>query len=313
MIRKLVAASLGATLVLGLAACAEMDEPVEPTVADSELSISLESTLVEGTLQFGDSLVEFYAEEVDEMVFDLQVYVNGMGFDAIMDREGGVAGLDGFAEDNGEDTQVLEEDRMALMALYRRLNDDYEGVANSDLPPAFIALRRTVGNWAQQPTSIDMTRTVMGEDDRTIIYLCSYAYCGSWTGSCSYWNYYYDATHDGECYNCSWGFCDGDRHDDRTSQRPQLGDHYSCSSDDNTWTMVNGAWTCSEQDHMANPNEVGTCFGRSGASCGGDTQYTLDPTDHDGCVRNGHALASMWCNDEFASASDDELFGDDCY
>lgn len=43
------------------------------------------------------------------------------------------------------------------------------------------------------------------------------------------------------------------------------------------------------------------------------TQYTLDATNHDGCVRNGHLLASAYCDDQFVSASDDELYAPNCY
>ena len=91
----------------------------------------------------------------------------------------------------------------------------------------------------------------------------------------------------------------------------QLGNHYSCSED--TWYWNGSGWSCGEPDHWNYPYEVGNCFGRCGQGCGGDHQYTKDCTDHDGCVRNGHVIASFWCDDEFTSASDDALGADDCY
>ena len=94
-------------------------------------------------------------------------------------------------------------------------------------------------------------------------------------------------------------------------QIAQLGDHTTCGGDE--YYLNGSTWVCGEPDHWSRPKVMGICFGRCGGGCGGDTQYTLDATNHDGCVRNGHALASAYCDDQFVSASDDEMFAGNCY
>jgi len=41
--------------------------------------------------------------------------------------------------------------------------------------------------------------------------------------------------------------------------------------------------------------------------------YSQDCLNHDGCVRNGHSAASIWCDDEFAMTTDDFSFAPNCY
>ncbi len=263
------------------------------------LNLQVNDHSVQGTFLQNGNLVKLSVLESEPLVFDITVEVNGMVLDGLLDwNEGVAASLDGFASDNGQDTQITGEDRALLLAAYRALNEQL----GKDIPPAAKALRKAVGLWADNPSTVALTRDVIGEEGRTIQYLCSYAYCGTWEGSCSYWNWYSYATHD------CWGT---DRYDSDTSQIVQLGNHYGCSGD--TWVWTSNGWACGEPDHWNYPYEVGNCYGRCGDECGGDTAYTKDCTDHDGCVRNGHDTASLWCDDEFTSASDDYLSGNDCY
>ncbi len=293
-----------ATLLLFTAGC-----QAAPDRQTEGLTLTVNDQDVEGTFVQNGDLVKLSAVESEPMVFDITVEVNEMVLDGLLDwNEGVAASLDGFASDNGQDTQMTSEDRTLLLAAYRALNDQL----GKDIPPAAKALRKAVGLWAEHPSTLDLTRDVLGEEGRTIQYLCSYAYCGTWDGACTYWNWYTYATHDC-CYGGLWGVgghCT-DRYDSDTSQIGQLGNHYSCSGD--TWVWTGSAWACGEPDHWTYPYEVGNCFGRCGDECGGDTAYTKDCTDHDGCVRNGHETASAWCDDEFTSASDDFLSGSDCY
>lgn len=298
---------LGAwVLALVLAACggggASGPEGASP---GTEQSSSAPGTLelvatpqgIEGTYVAGERRITFRSAALDGDI-DVQVTLNGLVLDALMRPADGVSSMDGFAAANGADTQLVDEDRELLTGLYQALN----GVSREELGDAGVYLRRAVGLWAQHPTTVELKRLVMGDQGRGYTMLCSYAKCGgAWTGSCSSYNWYSYAKHD-----CNWGGTSVTNN----QQIAQLGDHFSCSGDEWYW---NGGWVCGEPDHWVRPYVVGNCFGRCGGGCGGDTQYTLDATNHDGCVRNGHALASLYCDDQFASASDDELFAPDCY
>ncbi|HYV45644.1 MAG TPA: hypothetical protein VFA20_12330 [Myxococcaceae bacterium] len=252
---------------------------------------------VEGTYTAGDDRISFQSAAVDGDI-DLQVTLNGLVLDALLRPADGVSSLDGFAEANGASTQLVDQDRALLSGFYRALNR----VSKEELGNPGVSLRRAVGLWAEHPTTVDLKRVVMGDQGRGYTMLCSYAKCGgAWTGSCSSYTWYSYAKHD-----CNWGGFGVVNN----QQIAQLGDHFSCSGDEWYW---NNGWVCGEPDHWARPYVVGNCFGRCGGGCGGDTQYTVDATNHDGCVRNGHALASLYCDDQFTAASDDELFAPDCY
>jgi hypothetical protein len=117
---------------------------------------------------------------------------------------------------------------------------------------------------------------------------------------------YVKATHD------DWWY---DRWDDETTYFAYVSPEPACSTGDGTYFWKNGAWQCFEPDHDANVEYAyGDCFGRCGAGCGdnGKGSYTYDCLDHDSCVRFGHILASVWCNDEFATTIDDFAFAPSC-
>ena len=244
----------------------------------------------------------FSSRQVEPGVYRVEVGLHGLTLTGLLDVENGVSALDGFASANGMDTYMSDEDRGLLEKLYGALNAGLP--AGNAASPEAMYLRRAVGLWAQQPATVQLQRTVMGERGRGYTMLCSYAKCnGKFTGSCGgYYNWYSYARHD-----CNVGGFDNTRN----QQIAQLGDHSSCSGDE---FYLNGStWVCGEPDHWSRPKVVGNCWGRCGGGCGGDTQYTLDATNHDGCVRNGHVLASLYCDDQFTSASDDELFAPNCY
>ncbi|MGM0555273.1 MAG: hypothetical protein ACQEVA_02745 [Myxococcota bacterium] len=287
-------------LLIAMIAVGCADATSDPIESEGQFSLDVTDTETTGEMATEAGVSTFHSQEVDEGVFEVSVVVNDMVLDALIDHKNGVSSLDGFASENGDDTQILDEDRAALAELNQMLNTEL-----SEQPPKNAKLlRRAVSQWSQQPTTVDATRLVMGEEGRGYTMLCDYAKCSkdSWTGACDYWNWYEVASHDGN---------DGDWWDSQTSQRAQIGDHYSCSDDQ--WYWTSNGWKCGEPDHWNKPYTVGNCWGRCGGGCGGDTQYTLDATHHDGCVRNGHWTTSLWCDDEFMSASDDELFAPDCY
>lgn len=251
---------------------------------------------VSGVYELDGEVLTFRSVVLDGIV-EAQVELHGMILDAVVDPEGGVSSIDGFAEAGGE-TQLVDEDRLMLAAFYQSLNEYWPG---NGLSTEATLLRRLASIWSQHPSSLELTRTVMGEEGRGYTMLCSYAHCGTWSGACAYWNWYSYADHDG------WGH---DNNDSDAQQVAQIGDHHGCGGDVYFW---NNAWYCGEPDHWRRPYEMGNCNGRCGGGCGGDTQYTKDATDHDGCVRNGHSTFSSWCSDEFSYAADDELYAPNCY
>ncbi|WNG23076.1 hypothetical protein F0U62_02770 [Cystobacter fuscus] len=266
------------------------------------LSLTRGQESASGRFVQGGAEVLFSSRQVEPGVFRLEVRHSGMTLTGLVDTANGVSSLDGFAEDSGQDTQMLDGDRELLTALYAALNAELP--AGTALSPELKYLRRAVGLWAEHPGSVQLQRTVMGEQGRGYTMLCSYAKCNSsFTGSCSTYNWYSYAKHD-----CQHGGFDLAAN----QQIAQLGDHGTCSGDE-LYLNSSGSWVCGEPDHLSRPKVRGNCFGRCGGGCGGDTQYTVDATNHDGCVRNGHALASAYCDDQFSSASDDELFASDCY
>jgi len=273
------------------------------------LQIDMGEEVTTGSLALGEELITFEATLVEAGVYEIDIELRGMLIDALIDFDAGVSNLDAFTAEDGSDTQLLDEDRALLAALYAALNE----LPREEMSEEAIMLRRVAGLYAEHPTSLDPAQVVMGEEGRGYTMLCSYTDCGygQTGGSCAGWNWYYYGDHD--CCRSWWG---GDCHgfgdgDGRNQQRVQLGDHFSCSGDEFYW---NGStWACGEPDHWSRPYVVGNCFGRSGSGCGGDTQYTRDATNHDGCVRNGHDLLSLYCDDQFISAADDELYAPNCY
>jgi hypothetical protein len=299
---------LGAVAAVMLFACgnpgAMSGAPETPgaAVPAEGLSLKVADAHTQGTFKGASGEAVFSSRLVEEGVYRIEVRINGTMFLTLLDAQSGVSTLDGFAEATGEDTQIGEKDRQVLTGLSDALNAE---LPSSDAAtPEAKYLRRSVSLWVQHPNTVAMQRTVMGEQGRGYTMLCSYAKCnGKNTGSCgSSYNWYSYAKHD----------CDRGGFDAAINQQiAQLGDHGTCSGDE--LYMSNGAWVCGEPDHWSRPKAMGNCFGRCGGGCGGDTQYTLDATNHDGCVRNGHALASAYCDDQFVSASDDELLAPNCY
>jgi len=226
--------------------------------------------------------VTFEAHDIDG-VYDITASLNGMSLTAIVDSADQLAELDGFATDNGDETQILESDRALLLDCYRFL-DDYFGEESSSLESSLV---RSVSIWAQTPDTLELQQSVQGEEDR------------SYTSICSLYNSYQYATHDDWWRN---------RWDPDSTSIAKVGTREGC-----TYSWINGSWTCSEPDHVSYVYQRGECYGNCGAGCpGGNQQLTWDCHDHDQCVRNGHSLASFWCDDEFISAADDELFAPSC-
>lgn len=270
--------TIGLGLIVALAGCAG-----ETTEAGTLAIESAGADSLVGSFEYFDEVAEFEVFQVEDQVFDITVLVHGMVLHATFDRASEVAELDGFDAATGADTQVLEDDQAILQALYEALEPDFAG--DTGAPDVLV---RFVKTWAQYAVSMDLQRTVMGEESR------------SYNSICSQYGTYQLATHD------DWDY---DRWDVRATSNALVGSRGSC-----TLSLVGGSWTCSEPDHVNYyVKQKGECYGDCGAGCPSGLQdLTTDCLDHDQCVRSGHALASSWCSDELASTADDAAYAPYC-
>lgn len=269
---------------LGLAACST-------AVPTNELTVQTTASSISGTFSVDDSVVTFSTTEVTPDEFDVVVEVNGMTLTAIVNRPSQVAEVDGFASGGGvgerpkgADTQIIDPDRAALDAFVRALGDeiDTEGFA------AGAVLYRVASNWSQTPDTMPLQRQVAGSENRDFVSICGN------------FRQFLEATHDDN--NCSF-------FDPACTSVAEVGNRVSP-----TFSFINNRWVTTVPNHLPRVLQTGDCYGNCGASCPGSNPQTLtlDCHDHDQCVRNGHFIASLFCNDEFASASDDEFFAPRC-
>jgi hypothetical protein len=278
---------LGAAL--GLTACSTAI-PTGEEAGGFEVQTSAAS--LSGTFAMEDSVVTFSSTEVAANEFDVVVEVNGMTLTALVDRGGQVAEVDGFASGTptgverakGADTQIVDPDRAALDAFVRAL----AGEVDTDEFAAAAVLYRVASNWSQTPDTMPLQRQVTGSENRDFVSICGN------------FGQFLEATHDDN--NCTF-------FQPTCTSIAQVGNRASP-----TFSFINGQWVTTVPNHLPRVVQTGDCYGNCGASCPGNNPQTLtlDCLDHDQCVRNGHSIASFFCNDEFASASDDEFFAPSC-
>ncbi|HEX2569872.1 MAG TPA: hypothetical protein VH877_09985 [Polyangia bacterium] len=250
--------------------------------APGALDVQSSTSGLKGTYTLGKSKLKFSSTEVGRGVYDVVVDINGATLSALVDQTRRVAEVDGFAG-NGADTQLVDADRELLNKFVGAINEQ----VGSDRADAASTLSRVASNWSQTPETVPLQRQVAGEENR------------DWTSICAYYYYYVDATHDDNNYNDFSPYSTSHAH---------VG--YRSAS---TYYYVNGSWITTTQNHVPLLYEYGNCYGNCGAGCPSGAQtLTLDCHDHDQCVRNGHAIASLYCDDEFTSASDDEFFAPTC-
>ncbi|MEW8029547.1 MAG: hypothetical protein AB2826_21445 [Candidatus Thiodiazotropha sp.] len=244
-----------------------------------------------GSFSEGDARIEIRSEEVIDGLFQVEVEFDQLVLKALIDRENELAILDGFDKKTGLDSYIAREDRAILKKLDIELSQALEKA-----DPSVEQLEHVVSIWAEYPLTLDLTLPVFAHKVLSIESLCHAM---------------------GQAVRATHDDGDFDRGDDESTLEkayvspPEWG---SCAAADNTWFKVGGRWDCVEPDHDPAIEEAkGNCFGNCGAGCSGTgRQMTQDCHDHDQCVRNGHAIASAWCNDEFVSAADDELNAPDC-
>jgi hypothetical protein len=301
MMRKLLSVPL-LSCVLGTTACAvtpsgDAGEANAPSAADIPVATNTVSAAPAGTLDVtvaGDRVsgkfdnaadsVTFTSSAKGNDVYEVTVNVHGMTLDATFSLADKAASFDGFSSSNGEDTQILENDREALKVFYQAIQTK----GGKDANKATDMLIRTAGIWAETGSSNQLSQRVMGEEGR------------GWTMLCDRLGTWVDGTHD------DWDY---DRWEAKSSYHVLIGDYGGST----TYYWRNNAWSTQSYNHASWPYEYGNCYGRCGDSCGSGHVYSQDCLDHDGCVRNGHSQASFWCDDEFSACVDDFSFAPNCY
>jgi hypothetical protein len=295
-------------LALALAACTETADTQKPEATSEELVVTQTEKGVSGS--FGTTT--FKSEMATDDVLDMQVHINGMVMTALVNFKTGVIEYDGYTEATGENTQMTDEDRAAMLDLERGL-----ATLDGKLPFALDKLRSFVATEAEHPTTVDLQDIRLVEETR------------SWTSLCYAKNSYYPASHD-----CDTGgfWIDATTLDDVWLSStgnlggpdgvawyfPAGGTYQACSG--STWcsrysvSVPSAGWyTGVEVDHDTRVEySYGNCFGVCGAGCPGTYQFTVDCVNHDQCVRNGHITASGYCDDQFTAASDDWASAPDC-
>lgn len=226
-----------------------------------------------------------FRSQVGAAGFTVEIEVNGMTLHAQVDGEN--VQYDGYASDNGEPTQMTDEDRAALETLANTLDE------LGEVEPAVARLRSFADQWAEFPSTLEPS----GE-----VYLGFRAY----NSLCWAKNTYQTATHD------CWSYNDNA---DGSTYFVNIGMHPPAACAEGTYYWVNNAWAClnSEPNHSTTIEYAyGGCFGRCGGGCGSESQLTVDCLNHDSCVRFGHDIASLWCDDEFMSTVDDWASAPNC-
>ena len=243
-------------------------------------------------------------------VMEMTLRMQGMVLLMTADRATGVFDVDGFAEANGEDTQMVESDLALLVAFEGALTEPYQQHAAES--PALDFLNRAITAWSGYSETMSLTRTFHGRLDRSSS-LCANVNKPGQGVQTQRWQ---SATHDcgstaGDCSN--WTGCD--RWDDNSSTSYVFMSMHPIGgcSDDTYFGGSSASFSCYEPDHPGGTEYAyGACFGRCGGGCGGGTAFTRDCVDHDQCVRLGHSIASFWCDDEFTGAAWDALWASNC-
>ena len=276
-------AALAFALTTATLACAGTTEESTQSAAKTEGDLQLQVTDAKaaGVYTLGADKITFESKSVGDQIFEIDIKARGLVLDATIDFKNHTSSLDGFAAENGGDTQITEEDHALLDKFVKSLES-----MEKDPPAVAMLLRRVASVWSQTGSAMELERRIMGDEGR------------GYTSLCGSIGNVYRSSHD--CWSGSWWSA-------KTSVYSYVG-YWT----DPTYYLRNGAWSTSSFDHASNPTEYGNCFGRCGGGCGSDQDYSVDCHNHDNCVRNGHVVTSSWCSDEFASASDDEMYAPNC-
>lgn len=267
-----------------------------PAPEDKALTVTVTEGKISGTYTHEADTVSFEASSVGSDVYSVTIKTRGVTLDATVDRAKGASSMDGFATDNGLDTQLTKEDLPVLKAFDKAIEGRFSSAKNDKVADT---LTRMASVWSDWPSTLTLSRRVLAEENRSYTMLCGYI------GTT------YDTTHD--C--CTHWYDPCSSHSDwssGSSVHSYIGDWGGGSTDYADGT-TGWQWTTGSFDHHGWPYEYNDCFARCGADCGSGTQYTVDCGNHDNCVRNGHWIGSPYCDDEFSSTLDDAISAPNCY
>ncbi len=268
--------------------------------ARGELSIVVNTPAeLRGTFTLAGDALQFRATQTGDRVTAVDMKLHGLTLDATLDIPNSSRHLDGFATATGEDTTLVEEDRLLIAAFVKQLEATHADIGKwQGVGRPFDEI---INLWAQWVPEMSLKRTKF-EDVEHLSMLCGNAVAaGSYSG-CSSFSTWTPVGHD--CWTCESSPSQGQNFGGGCGSYVQLGDH--CSP---TYVWTGSGWSSSVPSHGGVNYEVGDCFGRYGAGCGGGHGYNQESADHDHCVRNGHWITSSWCSDELVATGN----GYDCY
>jgi len=271
---------------------------LENTQVKTSLAVTADKEKVFGTFSaYGDGksinetlnapanqaeVVHFSSTETVPGQFELKVEVHGKTLTASVDKDNKSAKL-AAVDGKGAEVFLNAKDRSQLDALFKA----YEQQGYGGQSDAGNMLKRLLSLWAQTPDSVSLQRSVDGVSTSAYQNLCSYK------------GMELAASHDGN--QCGYD-------DPECTSLALLGSRGS-----NTESFINGQWTTAVPDHIPYVRQRGECYGNCGGGCpSGNQILTRDCLNHDQCVRNGHSLASAWCNDDFTYTFDDAMFAPEC-
>lgn len=274
------------SVLVALSGC--MAEPDNGEESELPRGLMLdESSDVRVSGSFADDQHELrFRGELHEGGFALEIEMNAMTIAVSLVGED--VFYEAYATANGEPTQITEDDRAALLKLARELD------ALGEVEPPLARMRSFANHWAEFPSTLEPSGAV-------------YLGFRDYSSLCWAKNTYQAVTHD--CWSYDNG-ADGSTYNAYIGMQPNAA---GCA--EGTYFWVGSSWAClgSEPNHSTSIEYAyGGCFGRCGAGCGSDTQLTVDCANHDSCVRFGHDLASLWCDDEFTSTVDDWASAPNC-
>jgi len=295
-----VAVAYAALSLVACAGTADAPEPAEDEpVAEAtggvagQLKLATTERAVRGLFQFDGGEAEIGIDSIGDDMFDLFAELNGMRLTMIVDRNGGVIEMDGYSAENGRTTQMSSRDRAVLRGVFVAL--DKLGVEK--VPGHVRLLRKMIDHWSEHSPTIALRRQKLFDLKKTVSGLCGY--CGMYvqfSHDCSTAGFWADST-------TAYGLV------------KHIGAYSGCAEGTKWATTNGGTMYClgSEPGHSTTYEYgMGNCFARCGAGCGSEKDYTKDCGNHDHCVRFGHADASMYCNDQLSSCTDDEASSTNC-
>jgi hypothetical protein len=253
---------------------------VEAAPVAESLQFNIDETLINGVFSHGDELLKFSTVETGASVFDTTIEFHGLTLSALADLGKGVISLDGHATANGADT-TLSDDDTAIISAFRKALDAQVPVRTGPMNVVEM-LRGQVGHWEEWPHTVSLTAVTVLDAERSVVKLC---------GSIGT---YVLASHDCNVCNGYGG-----------AQNCQVWAYVGNTGNSQTYYFHGSTANTTPYNHATRPSEYGDCYGRCGADCGSGNVYSQDCLNHDSCVRNGHAVASAYCDDEFTSCIDD--------